>query len=128
MRPDVPGFILDATALRAAPGSVFVRTLISLYASRQRPIVVPATALVVAAGAGWIHAAELDPPAITVTVLTQAIAPAVALIISGSTHQIPPEVAHVAYEAVATGYPVLTTEPAAYADLAVSIDIEEVPE
>lgn len=127
MRPDVPGFILDASALRVAPRNLFIQTLINLYATRDRPIVVPATALVVAAGAGWIDPAELDSPAVTVTGLTQAIAPAVSLIIAGASAPTSVETAHTAYEAVATRYPVLTADRSTYDALAVRIDVEDVP-
>ena len=128
MRPDVPGFILDASALRIAPTNLYLRTLIGLYAQRDRPIVVPATALAVAAGAGWIDPTELDSPAVTVTSLTQAIAPAIALIISGATAPTVVETAHTAYEAIATKYPVVTADRAVYDTLAVRIDVEELPD
>ncbi|MGH3655665.1 MAG: hypothetical protein ACRDUA_03305 [Micromonosporaceae bacterium] len=128
MRPEVPGFILDASALRVSRHSLFARTLISRYARQDRPIVVPAAALVAAAGADWIDPAELDAPAITVTALTQAIAPAVALIMAGASAAPLVETAHTAYEAVATGYPVLTADRALYEKLAVRIDLEELPE
>src|SRR5947208_9981271 len=75
MRPDVPGVILDAGALVTARSSTYLRTIIRVYAREDRPIVVPATALVIAAATGQIEAAELDPPEITVTALTQATAP-----------------------------------------------------
>ena len=89
---------------------------------------VPATALVVAAGAGWIDPAELDNPAVTVTDLTQAIAPAVSLIIAGASVPVLADTAHTAYEAVATRYPVLTADPSAYEPLSVRIDVEHIPE
>jgi hypothetical protein len=79
VRPKVPGVILDAGVLRTARTSVYVRTIIRVHARAGRPIVVPSTALVLACASGDIEAAELDPPEITVTALTQTIAPAVAL-------------------------------------------------
>jgi hypothetical protein len=127
VRPDVPGVILDAGALRTARASSYLRTVIRVYVREDRPIVVPATALVVACATGDIEAAELDPPEITVTALTQAIAPAVALLMSTATRPIPIEVAHTAYEASATGYPVVTTDAGAYAGLAVHVDVEQLP-
>ena len=127
MRPDIPGVILDAGALRTARTSIYLRTIIRVYARAERPIVVPATALVVACAAGDIEAAELDPPEITVTALTQAIAPAVALLIATARNPIPIEIAHSAYEASATGYPVVTTDAAAYSHLAVHVDVEQLP-
>ena len=127
MRPDVPGVILDASALRTARQSIYVRTIIRVYARSDRPIVVPSTALVVACAAGDIEAAELDPPEITVTALTQAIAPAVAYLMSSAIRRVSIETAHTAYEASATGYPVVTTDAGAYAGLAVEVDVEQLP-
>ncbi|MGH3739051.1 MAG: hypothetical protein ACRDT6_26150 [Micromonosporaceae bacterium] len=94
---------------------------------RQRPIIVPSTALVIAAGAGWINPIELDRPAVTVTGLSQAIAPAVAIIISEAHGKIGVDVAHAAYEAVSTGHLVLTADSSAYVNLPVMIDVEEIP-
>jgi len=127
VRPDVPGVILDAGALVTARSSTYLRTIIRVYAREDRPIVVPATALVIAAATGQIEAAELDPPEITVTALTQATAPAVALLMASATRPVPIEVAHAAYEASATGYPVVMTDAAWYSDLAVRVDVEQLP-
>jgi hypothetical protein len=127
MRPDVPGVILDASALRTVRQSIYVRTIIRVYAHSDRPIVVPSTALVVACAAGDIEAAELDPPEITVTALTQAIAPAVAYLMSSAIRRVSIETAHTAYESSATGYPVVTTDAGAYAGLAVEVDVEQLP-
>ena len=127
MRPDVPGVILDAGALRTARASIYLRTIIRVYAREDRPIVVPATALVLACASGDIDAAELDPPEITVTSLTQAIAPAIALLMSAATRPVSIEVAHTAYEASATGYPVVTTDAGWYFGLAVQVDVEQLP-
>jgi hypothetical protein len=127
VRPDVPGVVLDAGALRTARSSIYLRTIIRVYVREDRPIVVPATALVLAAATGEIEAAELDPPEITVTALTQAIAPAVALLMASASRPVPIEVAHTAYEASATGYPVVTTDPDWYSGLAVRVDVEQLP-
>jgi hypothetical protein len=128
VRPDVPGFVLDATALVAAPRSIFARTLIRMYVRNERPIVVPATALVVACATGAVTPEEFDPAEFTVTALTQSIVPAVALIIASASAPTPVEVAHAAYEAAATGYPVVTTRPQAYRALTTHIDVEQLPD
>jgi hypothetical protein len=39
----------------------------------------------------------------------------------------PLEVAHAAYEAVATGYPVVTTRPELYAVLTLAVGVEQLP-
>jgi hypothetical protein len=127
VRPNVPGVILDAGALRTARASIYLRTIIRVYVREDRPIVVPATALVVACATGDIEAAELDPPEITVTALTQAIAPAVALLMASASRPVPIDVAHAAYEASATGYPVVTTDAEWYGGLAVAVDVEQLP-
>jgi len=127
VRPDVPGVILDASALRTARQSIYVRTIIRVYVRGERPIVVPSTALVLACATGDIEATELDPPEITVTALSQAVAPAVALIMATAHAPVPIEVAHAAYEAATTGYPVVTTDAGAYSPLAVLVDVEQLP-
>ncbi len=127
MRPDVPGFVLDATACAAAPRSIFARTLIQMYARQERPIVVPAAALVAACATGAVDAEEFEPAEFTVTALAEGIVPAVALIIASATAPTSIEVAHAAYEAVATGYPVLTTRPQLYEVLTVPVDVEQLP-
>lgn len=121
------GIILDASGLRAARTSLFARTVLRNLTQRQRPIIVPSTALVLAAGAGWVNPIELDRPAVTVTGLSQAIAPAVAIIISEAHGKVSVDVAHAAYEAAATGHLVLTADASAYANLPVLIDVEEIP-
>lgn len=127
MKPEIPGVILDATALRTARTSIYVRTIIRVYARQERPVVVPATALVVAVASGDIEPAELDPPEITVTALTQTIAPAVAHLIASAIRPVPIEVAHAAYEASVTGYPVVTADAGAYSGLAIRVDVEQLP-
>jgi hypothetical protein len=98
-----------------------------MYADLDRPIVVPAAALVSACAAGAVTPAEFDPPQFTVTALNQAVVPAVALIISSSSTPLAIESAHAVYEAATTGYPVVTTAADVYSGLAVVIDIEELP-
>ena len=127
MRRDAPGVILDASVLRTARANIYVRTIIRFYAHANRPIVVPSTALVLACASGDIEAAELDPPEITVTALTQAIAPAVAHLMASAGRRVPIEVAHTAYEAAATGYPIVTTDADAYTGLAVELNVEQLP-
>ncbi|MBN1172776.1 MAG: hypothetical protein JXA67_11430 [Micromonosporaceae bacterium] len=127
MRPDVPGVILDAGALRTAKASIYVRTIIRVYSRSDRPIVVPSTALVMACATGHIEAWELDPPEITVTALTQTIAPAVAYLMASVVRPVPIEVAHAAYESSATGYPIVTTDAGAYSGLVIDVDVEQLP-
>jgi hypothetical protein len=127
MRSDAPGFVLDASALAVVRRSTYAQALIRVYADLDRPIVVPAAALVTAYAAGDVDAAEFDPPQFTVTALNQAVAPAVALIISAARTAVGIDTAHAAYEAATTGYPVVTTDAARYGGLAVVIDVEELP-
>jgi hypothetical protein len=127
VRPDVPGFVLDATACAAAPRSIFARTLIRMYARQERPIVVPAAALVAACATGDVDAEEFEPAEFTVTALAEGIVPAVALIIATASAPTTIDVAHAAYEAVATGYPVVTVRPELYEVLTVPVDVEHLP-
>lgn len=127
MRPDIPGVILDTGALRTAKTSIYVRTIIRVYSRDERPIVVPSTSLVMACSTGHLETWELDPPEITVTALTQTIAPAIAYLMASANRPVPIDVAHTAYEASATGYPVVTTDAGAYSGLAVDIDVEQLP-
>lgn len=127
MRSDAPGIVLDATALTAAPASTYVQALIRVCADLDRPIVVPAAALVAALASGSVDAADFDPPHFHVTALTQATAPALAYIIATATAPIGMDTAHAAYEAASTGFPIITTRGDAYSALRVPVDLEELP-
>lgn len=127
MRSDAPGFVLDASALAMVRGSTYVQALIRVYAELDRPIVVPAAALVAACATGAVIAAEFDPPQFTVTALTQAVVPAVAQLISTTRGGLAIDAAHAAYEAATTGYPVVTASADSYAGLNVTITVEELP-
>jgi hypothetical protein len=98
-----------------------------MYARQERPIVVPAAALVAACATGTVDAEEFEPAEFTVTALAEGIVPAVALIIASATAPTSIEVAHAAYEAVATGYPVVTARPQLYEVLTVHVDVKQLP-
>ncbi len=125
-RPEAAGIILDASALRAAHTNLYLQTLVREHARERRPIVVPASCLVLAVADGRISAAELDPPQFTVTALSQPIVPAVALLVATSSGQVSVDIAHVAYEHTLTGNTVLTGDPDAYQTLPVPVDVEPI--
>jgi hypothetical protein len=85
--------------------------------------VIPATSLYVAVLAG-ADAADFDAHGFTVIPFTAPIVPGVALIARTTGGFVPPDIAHTAWEAQATEYPVLTDNPAAYQHLSVPIDLE----
>lgn len=84
---------------------------------------IPATSLYAAVLAG-ADPADFDAHGFTVIPLSQAIVPGVALVAQTATAPIASDVAHVAWEAQVTGYPVLTDNPVAYEHLNVPIDLE----
>lgn len=127
MRPGAAGIVIDTSALSVARVSLYLQSLIQVHAEHERPMIVPATALVTACVGGRISAEELDPPEFTVTALSQAIVPAIAVIVTSARGPVGIDVAHAAYEASATGYPVVTADPAPYRRLAVTIDVETLP-
>lgn len=122
------GIILDTSALRAAHGSLFVRHVLRTLVQKDRPIVVPATALVTAAGRQWLDPAEIDSASVTVTSLSQAIAPGVARIIARAGGTFPVDLAHGVYEQLATDkrYPILTADPKAYDALGLPLYLEPI--
>ncbi|MGY1871970.1 hypothetical protein [Nocardia gipuzkoensis] len=123
MRPTAAGTILDASALVALPRSIYAQTVIGFSVRERRPLVIPATSLYVAVVAGAAPA-DFDAHGFTITPFSQAIVPGVALVAQSAATSIPPDVAHVAWEAEVTGYPVLTDDPSAYAYLGVTLDLE----
>ncbi|WP_433193799.1 hypothetical protein ACQP1G_34140 [Nocardia sp. CA-107356] len=123
MRPTAAGTILDASALVALPRSIYAQTVIGFSVRERRPLVIPATSLYVATLAG-ADPSDFDADGFTVTPFSQAIVPGVALVAQTATAPITPDIAHVAWEAQVTGYPVLTGDPAPYGQLNVSIDLE----
>jgi hypothetical protein len=70
--------------------------------------------------------ADFDAPGYTVTAFTQPLVPAVAAIAEMASAPIPVDIAHTAWEAQVTAYPVLTANPLAYEPLSVRIDIETI--
>jgi hypothetical protein len=46
---------------------------------------------------------------------------------ASASRPVPIEVAHAAYEASATGYPVVTSDAGWYSGLAVHVDVEQLP-
>jgi hypothetical protein len=49
------------------------------------------------------------------------------MLMASAARPVPIEVAHAAYEASAAGYPVVTTDAGWYSDLAVRVDVEQLP-
>lgn len=127
MRSDAPGFVLDASALAALPRSAYAQALVRVYTELDRPIVIPACALVAACVTGRIRPAQFDPPEFSVTALNQAVVPAVAKVIADATSALSIDTAHAVYEAASTGFPVVTANSDAYAGLTITVDIEELP-
>lgn len=123
MRPTAAGTIIDSSALVALRRSIFAQTVVQFSVREQRPLVIPATSLYIAVLAG-ADAADFDTHGFTVIPFTAPIVPGVALIAQTASGFVPPDIAHTAWEAQATGYPVLTDNAAAYEHLSVPIDLE----
>ncbi|WP_067646424.1 hypothetical protein [Nocardia harenae] len=123
MRPAAAGTILDASALLALPRSIYGQVLIEMSVREHRPLVIPAASLYTAALAG-ADPADFDAAGFTVIALSQAIVPGLVLLGRSALAHIGPELAHIAWEARATGYPVLTANAAPYRDLAAPPDLE----
>ncbi|MGW4370487.1 hypothetical protein ACWEKT_33075 [Nocardia takedensis] len=123
MRPTAAGTILDASALLALPHSIYGQVLVQMSVREHRPLVIPATSLYTAALAGT-DPADFDAIGFTVTPLSQAIVPGLVLIGHNATAAISTDLAHVAWEAQATGYPVLTADADPYRALAAPPDLE----
>ncbi|MGY5210007.1 hypothetical protein [Nocardia gipuzkoensis] len=123
MRPTAAGTILDASALVALPRSIYARTLIDISVRERRPLVIPASSLYTAALTG-ADPADFDTADYTITSVSQAIVPGMLAVARTSTAPIPLDLAHVAWEAQVTGYPVLTDNPGPYALLTMPIDLE----
>ncbi|NUS45482.1 MAG: hypothetical protein HOQ24_17545 [Mycobacteriaceae bacterium] len=127
MKHDAAGVVLDTSALCRTHTSHYLQALIVWHANDFRPMIIPSVALAAAAVTGRVAAVEFDPHPFTVTALSQAIVPAVALIASTAKTPIGLDIAHAAYEARATGYPIVTDRPDLYQALAVDVDLEELP-
>ncbi|MGW0181297.1 hypothetical protein [Nocardia sp. NPDC003345] len=123
MRPTAAGTILDASALLELPRSLFGQVLVEMSVREHRPLVIPATSLYTAALAG-ADPADFDAAGFTVTPLSQSIVPGLVLIGHTATAPVGPDLAHVAWEAQATGYPVLTADAGPYRALTVPVDLE----
>ncbi|WP_040703998.1 hypothetical protein [Nocardia takedensis] len=123
MRPTAAGTILDASALIALPRSIYARTLVELSVRERRPLVIPAASLY-AATIGGADPADFDADAFTVTPVSQAIVPGMAMVARTAVAAIGTDLCQVAWEAQVTGYPVLTGDPDLYAALGVPIDLE----
>lgn len=123
----ITGVILDASALATVRSSMYVQTWIAQVITRGGLIVVPATAMSIAVGAGDIDPTELQHPQITVTALTEVVAASVGTLLATASAAMPLDIAHAAYEATTThGYPVLTAEQQRYRNLAVAVDTEPI--
>lgn len=123
MRPTAAGTILDASALLELPRSLFGQVLIEMSVREHRPLVIPATSLYIAALAG-ADPTDFDAAGFTVTPLSQAIVPGLTLIARSAGGPIGADLAHIAWEAHATGYPVLTADAGPYRALTVPVDLE----
>ncbi|MEU2043815.1 hypothetical protein [Nocardia niwae] len=123
MRPTAAGTILDASALVTLPRSIYARTLVDISVRERRPLVIPAASLYIAALAG-ADPTDFDTADYTVTPVSQAIVPGMLAVAQTSTAPIPLDLAHVAWEAQVTGYPVLTDNPGPYALLPLPLDLE----
>ena len=123
MRPNAPGTILDASALLALPRSIYARTLVDVSIREGRPLVIPAASLYAAALQG-ADPDDFDTIDYTVTALSQTAIPGMLAIARTATGPIDWDLCQVAWEATATGYPVLTDNPGPYAYLSIPIDLE----
>ncbi|MFC8044826.1 hypothetical protein [Nocardia sp. NPDC057353] len=123
MRPTAAGTILDASALLALPHSVYGQALIEISVREHRPLVIPATSLYTAALAG-ADPADFDAVGFTVTPLSQVIIPGLVLLGHTAGASISTDLVHVAWEARAAGYPVLTADPDPYRVLSAPPDLE----
>lgn len=127
MRPETPGFVLDASAIAEVPDSGYLFSLLRVYGDMDRPIVLPASALTVACAQTGLDPARFDDPSFTVTALHQPVVPALVYLLTDTTGGITLEDAHAAYDAASTGLVLVTADADRYAGMPVAIDIDELP-
>jgi hypothetical protein len=119
------GIILDASAIVALPRSFYARSLVRVFAKNDRPIVVPALALTAACLTGETQAAWFDPPQYTVTAVNQPVVARLVDIIRRMTGPVPLDIAHCGYEALTTGFPLVTATGSPYAGLPEPVELYE---
>jgi hypothetical protein len=123
VRPNAPGTILDTSLLAALGRSIYAKTIVDFSVREGRPLIIPAACLYAAALEGV--APELfDADGYTVTAMSQSVVPGMASLALAATGAVGMDHVQVAWEAVSTGYPVLTDNPGPYAYLNIPIDLE----
>jgi hypothetical protein len=119
------GIILDPSAIVALPTSFYARTLVRVFAKQDRPIVVPALALTAACLTGRTDPAWFDPPEYTVTAVNDAVIPGLVRVVNAMTRPAALDVIHCAYEALTTGFPIVTAAGDLYTGLPQPVELYE---
>ncbi|MGN2642240.1 hypothetical protein ACTD5D_39955 [Nocardia takedensis] len=118
------GIILDATALAELTSSFFLQTLVATHIEQDRRVIVPVLALSHAANSSRITYARIHHRGVTTIDFTAGMVDDVAVLAREATGLVAPDVLHCAFEAIQSGYPIVTGQPLAYAHIPHPLHLE----